>query len=213
MDLGTTEKKTSNPTSIAIQRKDGNARHLPTILWWKSANPDITTAKVKLLLETLVKSGIKVKALGIDATNERHFARILAAAVSQLVTVRLLVGSENVEGKTTAEGMTINTKAYKGNLLAEAGEKELLVCPWNRYVYDDFMRVLKTKGTYDAAVGSQGEHGDTFDAAAAAIMVDEESGPAEAIYPERGDLGNPSRSPHPSWLQKTLDFVDGLKFG
>ena len=213
LDLGTTEQKTSNPTALSVKGDIGGDIHLPSIMWWKSADPRVTKAKVMLVVKTLIRMGVRLKALGIDATNERQYAREIRDELSGLISVVLLVGSENVPGVKDSDGFNINVKAYKGNLLANAGESERLIMPWNRYVYDDFMRVVKAKGTYEAPVGSQGEHGDTFDSSACAIMVDEQSGPAEAIFPGRGDLAAPARSQHPSWMQKTYEFVEGLIHG
>jgi len=68
LDLGTTEQKTSNPTALSVKGDIGGDVHLPSILWWKSADPRVTKAKVILVVKTLIRMGVRLKALGIDAT-------------------------------------------------------------------------------------------------------------------------------------------------
>lgn len=188
VDPATTEKETSNPTGLAIQRKEGADVHLPTLLWWKTADPRVQRSRMLLLVRTLLAMNVRVKCVGIDATNERGLAREIRDDLSTLAPVVLLIGSENVAGVKDTDGFNINVKQHKGNLLSAAGESERLIVSAHRYVYGDWMRVVKKKGTYDASVGSAGEHGDTFDAAANAMFVDEVGGPVEVFFPQIGDL-------------------------
>ncbi len=213
LDLGTTEKKTSNPTAIAIHRREGVDHHVPLILWWKSADPAVTKRRVKQILEALVRIQVTPKALGIDGTNERNYAREIRSECSNLCDVRIRVGSENVVDKKDMDGLSINIKTHKGNLLSNAGESGRLILPWSRYVYDDWMRVVKDRGGFECSVGSQGEHGDTFDAVALALLEDESGGSAEAIFPQRGDLGISGRDPNPTWMQRAREFIEGLTYG
>lgn len=204
VDPATTEKETSNPTGLAIQRKEGQDIHIPTILWWKTADPRIQRKRMVLIVRTLLNMGVQVKCVGIDATNERGLAREIRDDLTALTTVILLIGSENVEGVKDTDGFNINVKQHKGNLLSAAGESERLIVASHRYVYGDWMRVVKKKGTYDAAVGSAGEHGDTFDAAANAMFVDEVGGPVEVHFPQIGDLatGGTDDDDDEDWFDK-----------
>jgi len=95
------------------------------------------------------------------------------------------------------DGFNINVKAYKGNLLANAGESGTPDHAVEPLVYDDFMRVVKMKGTYEAPVGSQGKRGDTFDSSACAIMVAERAAQAAGHFPGRGDLRGTRAGPAP----------------
>lgn len=208
LDLGTTEKKTSNPTALAVAGKLGADFVIPATMWWKTADPNLTILRLVTVAEAMRAKGIKVLGLQVDATNERYFATLVRSALGRYFPVTLCVGSERIE--TAGEPLLL--KAYKGNLLANAGESGKLLLPFHRYLYDDFMRVVKTAGSYDATVGPAGEHGDTFDAAALALHGLASGGPVEAIYPGRGDLsGGPARSKDPSWMDRAKDFF-GLHY-
>ena len=85
-------------------------------------------------------------------------------------------------------------KASQGNLLVNLAEEGRLYLPHSRYVADDFMRVAKKAGSFDAIVGTNGEHGDTFDCTKHVIHGLIGSGPAKADAVEMGGLGSPPPS-------------------
>jgi hypothetical protein len=209
LDLATTTKKKSNPTSLAIgDMRDGHfAARL--ILWWKTANPHVTTDRTLLILRALQSMDVRVHGLGIDATSERYFADLLKGAIGSLAPVSLLVSSESID---TPEGK-INLKTLMGNRLADAAESDKLTLPFSTYVYKDWMRVVKDRGGYDAAVGPNGEHGDTFDAVKICNHLFTTTTEVEALFPGIGDLAASGRSKDPSWMERTRDFLEGLIYG
>ncbi len=211
IDMATTTNKKSNPTSLSIVRKEADGMEAPLILWWKTANPHVTTGRVVNLLKTLHAMDVKVEGVGIDGTSEKYYAQLLKEAIGALADVQIIVSSETVE---TPEG-SITLKAFMGNDLANAIESGKALLPFNTYVYKDFMRVVKNRGSFDAAVGPNGEHGDTFDSTKLGWRVLQRGSAVEALFPMRGDLGSESngRSPHPSWMQRALDFAEGIFHG
>ncbi len=209
IDMATTTNKKSNPTSLSIVRREADGFEAPLILWWKTANPHVTTGRVVNLLKTLIALDVKIEGVGIDGTNEKFYARLLKEAIGALADVQIIVSSETVE---TPEG-SITLKAFMGADLANAVESGKMLLPFNSYVYKDFMRVVKNRGSFDAAVGPNGEHGDTFDSTKLGMRVLKNGGPVEALFPQRGELGSNGRSPHPSWLRRGLDFVEEFIHG
>jgi hypothetical protein len=197
IDLGTTEGKKSNPTSLALQRTVAGDTHAPLILRWKTASPEVTRSKIRMVILECLRRGILISSAGIDATNERNFARIIAAENPE-VEWHLLIGSEGLD-KTDTDGLPINVKQAKGDLLSTAGESHRLILPFDKYLTTDFGRVLKDRGTYQASVGPAGEHGDTFDALAAAMFVDGRESAAESLDVGRGIAAGPARSRNPAW--------------
>lgn len=210
IDMATTTNKKSNPTSLSLVKLDGSGFEAPLILWWKTANPHVTTDRVVGLLKTLKGMNVRIEAVGIDATNERYYARLLKEAIGALADVQLFVSSESMD---TPEGK-ISIKSLLGNDLANAIESGRAVMPFNTYVYKDFMRVVKDRGSYDAAVGPNGEHGDTFDSTKIGYAVLKRGGSVESWDMQRGDMGDSSnaRSPHPSWMQHELGLAEGFHY-
>ena len=202
-DQATTTNKKSNPSALAILNDAGDELEIPLVLWWKTANPNVSTRRVVGIVKALLAMGIRVKSLGIDATNERFYARLLKEALGALCDVQLIGSSESIE---TPEGK-ISYKSLMGNDLANAIESGKAVLPFSTYLYKDFMRVVKDRGSFDATVGPNGEHGDTFDAVKIAYHVARSGGgPVEML-----DLSQPGgRSPHPSWRPQTQ--TDGLTY-
>lgn len=224
MDLGTTTKQTSNPTSVAAVMEEPGGYHVPLILWWKASDPRVTEGRIIALATALLAAGVTVEGLGIDGTNESLFARRLKALLSgalpaeqskHLCDATVYVGSANVDGETDVDGASVNVKAYKGTKVSNLAESDKLSLPGGRYVYDDWMLVKKRGGTFDASIGSQGQHGDTFDAVALGIVESEHDSTVEAYDMPRGDVvGHGSgRDPNPSWLRRVRDTVEGLIYG
>lgn len=211
IDMATTTNKKSNPSSLSIVRKEADGFEVPLILWWKTANPHVTTGRVVGLLKTLQAMGVKVQGVGIDGTSEKYYATLLKEAIGALADVQIIVSSETV---ATPEG-SMTLKAFMGNDLANAIESGKMVLPFNTYVYKDFMRVVKNRGSFDAAVGPNGEHGDTFDSTKLGQRVLSTGGPVVAYSMPVGDAGGVrgGRSPHPSWMREEMQTEEGRMYG
>lgn len=160
-DLASTEGKKSNPASLALTVKDGLGFRAPFITWWKTADERITEGRILHVAMGLMAAGIRVKNVNLDATNERLFATALRRKLLGLgIPCRLCIGSELV----LHQGAKVTLKTYTGSQLANAIEAGLAELPFDRYLYNDFMRPVRTPGGFDCPVGPNGEHGDTFDA-------------------------------------------------
>ena len=160
-DLASTEGKKSNPAGLAITTKDGLGFRAPLVTWWKTADERITEGRILHVALALQAAGIRVKVVNLDATNERLFATALRRKLlGHGIPCRLCVGSEIVQH----QGAKVTLKTYAGSQLAAAIENGNAELPFDRYLYNDFMRPVKTPGGFDCPVGPNGEHGDTFDA-------------------------------------------------
>lgn len=164
LDVATTEKETSNPSALSIMERTGNVFPIRLMLVWKTADPDraelILTAVLDVIAERI--EGGKARRLCIDATNERYFAQALRKRLGRRVVVELVISSETIELPGEPEPVTM--KAYLGNEFAAHIEDGKVPLPPERYIKEDFRLVKKAKGSFDCDLGSNGEHGDTFDA-------------------------------------------------
>jgi hypothetical protein len=208
LDLGTTTKEKSNPTALAAVAAELDGFHVPSLAWWKTSDPRVTKGRVKAVVASLKQAGIEVVGLGIDGTSETFFAKELASELSGLCEVTIYIGSANVEGQKDVDGFAVNVKAHKGNRLSSLAESDKLSLPGGRYVYDDFMLVKRRAGSFDASIGSQGQHGDTFDAVALGILEQETDDEVTSLDLPRGDFAQPSeRSPWPSWMTRMVESI------
>jgi len=153
-DVATTEKNTSNPSSITITEKDGTDYLARLIFRWKTNDPKVSTALVREIVSTL-----RVRRLSIDATNERFYARLVRDDLSKFCSIELVVSSENI----TVGLVEMPKKTYLGNLVVNALDDGKLVLPPDRWVRQDFRLVRKVRGGFDNEVDGSGNHGDSFD--------------------------------------------------
>ena len=178
MDLGTTQKGTSNPTALAVIEKVAPRYVCRLALAWKTNNPDVTRAVIDKVLSDLAKAQKRLSRLPIDATNERFFAADLAKELAGKTVVDQIVASEN----TTHRGEEMKWKLYLGNLLVNAIEGGELVLPNEQWVRNHIRQVYREKGTFEADVDGQGNHADFFDALKLALHGQKVSGgPASAM--------------------------------
>jgi hypothetical protein len=215
LDLGTTTKEKSNPTALSGVMPEGDGFHTPFCAWWKTSDGRVTIGRVKQVVIALKAAGVTVNGLGIDGTSETLFARALREELADLCEVTIYIGGANVEGEKDIDGGNVNVKAFKGNTLSNLAESDKLSLPGGRGVYDDFMLVKKRGGTFDASIGSQGQHGDVFDSVALGIIKALKKGSVEAYDMPVGDAGgmSGSRSPHPSWRREELGAEEVRAYG
>jgi hypothetical protein len=154
LDIATTEKHTSNPSSYTITEKVGTDYRARLIFRWKTNDPKVSTAHVVELVTKL-----KHRRLSIDASNERFFAKQLRDTVGRHCPVELVVSSETI----TVGTVEMPTKTYLGNLVVNALDDARLALPADRPVRQDFRLVRRARGGFDNEVDGSGNHGDTFD--------------------------------------------------
>ena len=168
VDLATTEKEASNPTSFAVVELDGTDVIFRLVAAWKTRDPDLARHRIKSLV-TAVNSrtyGPRARRLAIDATNERYFSKDVQTALAGLVPVELVIASETVE-LTGQEPIT--KKALLGNQFVDVLDRNVAWLPPERYLKEDLRRVKRDRGSFNAELGPNGEHGDTFDACKLAL--------------------------------------------
>ena len=153
-DVATTEKNTSNPSSVTITEKDGTDYLARLIFRWKTNDPKVSTAYLREFVMTL-----RTRRLVIDATNERFYAKQVRDELARLCPVELVISSENITVGTVEMPM----KTYLGNLVVNALDDTKLVLPAERWVRVDFRLVRKVRGGFDNEVDGSGNHGDSFD--------------------------------------------------
>lgn len=161
-DLATTTNETSNPSSLSIVEQVGQELIVRAIIIWKTAEPEIARARVRAFVNAVCnrEEGGRPVRMCVDATNERYFAKDVAAMFGAVMPVELVVGSETVE-LPNAEKMTM--KQYLGGLLVADLDDNLLTLPPERYVREDWRLVKKEKGQFVCTPDQNGRHGDTFD--------------------------------------------------
>jgi hypothetical protein len=159
-DIATTEKGSSNPSSLSIVPHIGRDYPVRLVFRWKTADP----AKARGFLREIL-SGVKCRRLSIDATNERYFATDVRREFSRLAPIELIISSERI----TYQGSEILVKTYLGNLVVNALEEGQLVLPSDRWVREDFRLVRRVKGGFDSDVDGSGNHGDSFDSTKLAL--------------------------------------------
>ena len=188
LDLGTTEKKTSNPSALAVTQQVANTYFVRLLLAWKTKDDQVTRAIVRTVLADL-PFGYRARRLCIDATNERFFASQLKRELAGLVTSELVIASEATEYL----GQRMNFKTYLGNLLINTMEDGYLALPAERFVQTDFRLVVRDRGTFDADVNEEGQHADCFSATELSLHgLVSKGGPTQAEGARVGAYGSPA---------------------
>lgn len=160
LDVATTEKNTSNPSSFTIAEQISNLSLARLIFRWKTNDPKISKGYIREFLTAL-----QFSRLAIDASNERFFAKSCADDFSRFCVIELVANGE----KTTVGNVEMPMKTYLGNLLCNALDDAQLALPAAREIRTDFRLVRKVRGGFDAEVDGSGNHGDTFDSTKLAL--------------------------------------------
>ncbi len=175
VDLGTTTKKKSNPTAIAIIQQVALTYYARLVIRFKTKNPDVTRGMIEILLD--LPHGLRVGRICVDATNERFFATDLKRDLLGKAIVELVINSESLEYR----GQSMNYKSYLGNLFVNTIDDGYLALPPEPWLERDVRLVVSEKGSFDADVDEEGNHADTFDAIKLAIhALNLRGGPAQA---------------------------------
>lgn len=193
LDLATTTKKLSNPSSLTVAQKDGGRIVQRLVLRWKTDREAVTRAIVALVLEDIRARGARLRRLCVDATNERFFAQRLRAEFSRFCPVDLIVSSENT---TAPDGTVMNFKQYLGSLYVNQFEAALMAMPAAEWLRSDHRLVVRDRGSFDNALDENGNHGDTFDSGKLAVLALTKGGRAEATaLPVGAPLGRRRGNP------------------
>lgn len=162
LDLATTEKETSNPTSFSVVEGSGVEVIGRCTFVWKTKDPAIAKDRIRRIVRVInARPGGRARRLCIDATNERYFAMEVASMLAGEVPVELVIGGETIEIPGYDDPITM--KAYLGSLLVDVLDNNHLTLPPGRYIKEDFRLVKRDRGSFVAETTSDGKHGDTFD--------------------------------------------------
>jgi hypothetical protein len=159
LDIGTTTKKKSNPTVLAVTQEVGMTYFVRLLVSWKTKDPAIARGIIDLVRNG-IPYGLKARRLCVDATSERYFAADLRQHLLGIIPVDLIISSESTEYM----GEKMIFKQYLGNLLVNTIDDGYLALPKENWIQKDFRSVVRDRGTFEAEVDEEGRHGDCFDA-------------------------------------------------
>lgn len=175
-DLGTTTKKTSNPTAICLLEQVGVDHVVRLAARWKTDKGDVTKGILVMLCAELVRRGKALRLVNIDSSNERFFAADCRTALKGLARVELSILGSKVEYR--GEPMSLKARAC-GRVETACADNRLRLPP-AAWVSKDLRQMVKEAGIYNAAVEADGAHADFFIALALALDGLTLSGPAAA---------------------------------
>ncbi len=203
LDLATTIKETSNPSSLAVTEKVGPLYVARLIIRWKTNKGDITKAILRIVFEDIKALHLRPRRLCVDATTERFFADKVQDEFSKYCPVELIVASENVPNFTEA-GEAVNFKSFTGNnFVNRFAPDNLIRLPNESWVKDDLRLVKKDRGLFVADTAPDGGHGDVFDALKLSHHALDGRGPASASGASVGSF-NKSAQQLPTGLRNPL---------
>lgn len=159
LDLATTERGTSNPSSLTVGQKHSGRFFARLVLSWKTADPDVTRAVIRLVLDHLAAAQVRPRRLCVDASNERFFATQLRKEFGARLPVELIAGNN----KLAHRGFELDAKTLLGNLWSALIEDGLTVLPADDFIAYDYRLVKREAGGFVTETGKNGEHGDCFD--------------------------------------------------
>ena len=168
-DLATTEKATSNPSSITVMEARGEELVEVAVIVFKTKDPAVAKYRIRQVVIAVREraSGGRARRLCIDATNERFFALEVSKELAGEVPVELVIGSETVQVPGKDEPIT--TKQYHGGRYVAALHDNKLTLPPERYIKEDHRLPRMEKGQFTCEATPDGKHGDTFDSGKLAL--------------------------------------------
>jgi hypothetical protein len=198
LDLATTEKETSNPSSVTLMEKAGPLYVQRLVVRWKTSREEVTRAVLAVIFADLQLAKHRAMRLCVDATNERFFAQALAKHFSKFCPVQLVIASEKIE----VGGEAYDYKTYTGNLYVNTFADALMRLPDARWLKEDHRLVSKAAGRFVATVDPSGAHADTFSSGCLARLALEGRGRAEASGAAVG--AGAAKSAFPNGLKNPL---------
>ncbi len=156
-DVATTDKKTSNPSSLTVTEETGSMFFERLVVRWKTTDPDVAIAIIKSVFDALPKN--QIRRFCIDASNERYHAQNLRKAFRDRCPVDLIVSGEAIDW----EKERFSYKTLLGDLYVSAFEDGCIALPPGEFIISDHRLVKKHHGSYQTEVDEEGNHGDTFD--------------------------------------------------
>lgn len=164
-DVATTTKEKSNPSAVSVVEEHGSEVTVRALFVWKTRDPDVARERLDRIVDVISArpDGGRPRALAIDATNEKYFAKDVRKQFRSKMPVLQVVSSESYESPGLEK--PINWKEYLGDQYVAKLEDNHLTLPPERYIFQDHRLVQKDRGKFVCEPDDQGRHGDTFDAA------------------------------------------------
>lgn len=161
-DLATSAKEGSNPTCIVVMQHEPEVSlYFERLIFrFKTAEAQVSRAIFRMIVEDIMSTGRRIKAMSLDASSEVFFAQQVQQDLAGRCPVALIKGGENVNFR----GVKGLAKVVMGNMFASAHEDNFIATPLAEWVVKDRRLVKREKGSFMAELGPSGEHGDTFDA-------------------------------------------------
>lgn len=189
-DVATTEKKTSNPSSLTVSETLGSMEFQRLVVRWKSEDPDVAETIIRSVLEAAPRN--QLRGLAIDASSERLNAQTFRKKFRSFCPVHLIVNSEAIDW----EGQRYNYKTLLGDLYCSAFEDGCIALPPGAFIISDHRLVKKNAGSYTTEVDEIGGHGDTFDSGKLARWIHvRKGGPVRASAAAVGSFGTKPKRP------------------
>lgn len=159
-DVATTDKKSSNPSSLTVTEELSGMFYQRLIVRWKTPDPDIAITLIESVFKALaVAHKNQLRRFCIDASNERYHAQNLRKEFRKFCPVDLVVSGEALD----FDGQRYNYKTLLGDLYVSAFEDGAITLPPGDFIVSDHRLVKKQSGGYVTEVDDGGNHGDTFD--------------------------------------------------
>jgi hypothetical protein len=159
-DVATTQKKTSNPSALAVMQTEGRLTHTRLLVSWKTREPIVAEQLLSAVLEDIEARRLKPRRLIIDASSERYYAAAIRTRFGGRCPVELIAGQDKLEFR----GERLDAKTLLGNLYVSALEDAHITLPAGEWIEADHRLVMREAGGFTTLLGPNGEHGDTFDA-------------------------------------------------
>jgi len=156
-DVATTDKKTSNPSSLTVTEKIGGMFFERLVIRWKTPDPDVAKSIIGEVMKALPRN--QLRAFCIDSSNERYHAQNLRKAFRHYCPVHLIVSGEAID----FENQRFTYKTLLGDLYVSAFTDGCIALPPGAFIISDHRLVKKQNGSYQTDVDESGNHGDTFD--------------------------------------------------
>lgn len=189
-DVATSEKGTSNPSSVTVMQRDGRLCLTRLIVTWKTREPAVARAVITAVLDDIAAAGHKPRRLCIDASSEKFYAADMRTFLRARLPVELVAGGQKLEFR----GESLDAKTLLGNMYSSAIEDGLLLLPAGEWIEFDHRLVKREAGRFVTDLGPGGEHGDTFDSGKLAYWGLHATGTPQAAAAQVGTGLSPSQS-------------------
>jgi len=163
LDVATTTRSSSHPSSLTVTEKRGHEHVQVLVALWKERQPQIARQRLRRILEAIRArlSGGGARRFCIDASNERYFAQETADLFAPLLPTELVVNGSAVHPPLC--DLPTNMKTFLGDLYSACFNDNHYTVPADDYYKTDHRLVIKDQGAYLCQPGPDGMHGDTFD--------------------------------------------------